>query len=297
MTENRNYKDTMFRILFRDKDKLLSLYNAVNGTHYTDVENLRITTLENAIYMNMKNDLSFVFDFSLSIYEHQSTMNPNIPLRDLFYVSKVLQGLTKDEDLYGSKEVKIPTPRFIVFYNGREEMPEKWTRKLSDLYEKNVAEPELELIVTVYNVNMGRNPSLFEACQTLKEYAQYVALVRKYVENMPVEEAVECAVTECIQKGILRDFLMQNRAEAIEVSIFEYNEEQHIKNEKKISYEDGLREGIEKGIEQGIEQGIQIMILDNIEEGKTKEQVIQKLVRRFNISQEVAESYCQKILK
>lgn len=123
MTENRNYKDTMFRILFRDKDKLLSLYNAVNGTHYTDVENLRITTLENAIYMNMKNDLSFVFDFSLSIYEHQSTMNPNIPLRDLFYVSKVLQGLTKDEDLYGSKEVKVPTPRFIVFYNGREETP------------------------------------------------------------------------------------------------------------------------------------------------------------------------------
>ena len=130
---------------------------------------------------------------------------------------------------------------------------------------------------------------MFEACQTLKEYAQYVALVRKYVENMPVEEAVECAVTECIQKGILRDFLMQNRAEAIEVSIFEYNEEQHIKNEKKISYEDGLREGIE--------QGITLMILDNYEEGKTKEQIIQKLVKRFDISPEAAERYCQKVSK
>ena len=293
MRKNRNYKDTMFRMIFREKDTLLSLYNAVNGTHYTNAEELHITTLENAVYMNMKNDLSFVFDFALSIYEHQSTVNPNIPLRDLFYVSKVLQGLTKDEDLYGSKEIKIPTPRFIVFYNGNEKRPEKWTRKLSDLYEKTLEKPELELIVTVYNVNMGMNQQLLEACTTLKEYAEYVAAVRSYLEYLPVEEAVECAVTECIEKGILRDFLSQNRAEAIEMSIFEYNEEQHIKNEKKIAYEDGLH----AGIEQGIERGMEIMILDNLEDGRTEEQIVCKLVKRFQINRETAEEYYRKALE
>lgn len=289
MKENRNYKDTMFRMIFREKDTLLSLYNAVNGTHYANAEELQITTLENAVYMNMKNDLSFVFDFTLSIYEHQSTVNPNIPLRDLFYVSKVLQGLTKDADLYGSKEIKIPTPRFIVFYNGSEKRPEKWTRKLSDLYEKTMEEPELELIVTVYNVNMGMNQQLLGACTALKEYAEYVAMVRSYLTYLSVEEAVERAVTECIEKGILRDFLSQNRAEAIEMSIFEYNEEQHIKNEKKIAYEDGLR--------TGIEQGINFMILDNVEDGRTQEQIVCKLVKRFQISRETAEDYYRKALE
>lgn len=149
------------------------------------------------------------------------------------------------------------------------------------------------MIVTVYNVNMGMNQQLLEACTTLKEYAEYVAVVRSYLEYLPVEEAVECAVAECIEKGILRDFLSQNRAEAIEMSIFEYNEEQHIKNEKKIAYEDGLH----AGIEQGIEQGMEIMILDNLEDGRTQEQIVCKLVKRFQISRETAEDYYRKALE
>ncbi len=107
----RNYKDTVFRMLFKEKENLLSLYNAVNGTAYTDVNKLEITTLENAVYMNYKNDISFVFDFRLMIYEHQSTANPNMPLRDLIYVAKVLQGRVKDENLYSATLVKIPAPR------------------------------------------------------------------------------------------------------------------------------------------------------------------------------------------
>lgn len=154
---HRNYKDTMFRMIFREKKNLLSLYNALNKTMYTDVENLEITTLENAVYMNYKNDISFVFDFELILYEHQSTVNPNMPLRDLLYVSRVIQNRIREENLYGSKQIQIPTPRFVIFYNGMDTQPEQQVLKLSDAYEKKQDKTELELSVTVYNINLGYN--------------------------------------------------------------------------------------------------------------------------------------------
>ena len=172
----RTYKDTMFRMLFREKKELLSLYNAVNGTKYTDVEGLEITTLENAVYMNYKNDISFVMNFELMLYEHQSTVNQNMPLRNLIYVTKVLQGITRNADLYGSALVRIPAPRFVIFYNGMQYQPERKILKLSDAFEKKLETPELELIVTMYNINFGQNKEILDACQTLKEYAWYVSV-------------------------------------------------------------------------------------------------------------------------
>lgn len=121
----RNFKDTVFRLIYRDKKELLSLYNALNGTDYTNEDELEVRTLENAVFMNVKNDVSFVFGMSLNLYEHQSTINPNMPLRDLFYVAHTLQEITKDENLYGEIPVRIPTPRFVVFYNGRKKRPER----------------------------------------------------------------------------------------------------------------------------------------------------------------------------
>lgn len=238
----RNYKDTVFRLLFAKKDKLLSLYNAVNGTDYTEAEALEVNTLENAIYMNMKNDISFVFDFSLNLYEHQSTVNPNMPLRNLFYVSKVLQKMVKDRNLYSSTIVTIPTPRFIVFYNGTEEYPERKVEYLSSAYEKEMENKELELAVTVINLNKG-NEELLEACRLLKEYVLYVERVRKYVQEMDVEAAVNRAVDECIREGILADFLLANRAEVVEVSIFEYDEEKHMNFVRAEGFEEGVTRG------------------------------------------------------
>ena len=170
----RNYKDIVFRMLFQKKENLLSLYNALNGTDYTFVEPLEITTLENAVYMNYKNDISFVFDFELFLYEHQSTLNPNMPLRDLLYVSRVLQNRIRDKNLYSRSLVRIPAPRFVVFYNGTDFQPEQHILYLSDTF------------------------------------------------DFPKD--VEKAVAHCIQNGILTDFLSQNRAEVIAVSIFEYDE-------------------------------------------------------------------------
>ncbi len=166
------YKDTMFRMLFKEKKNLLSLYNALNKTAYTDVDKLEITTLENAVYMNYKNDISFVFDYELMLYEHQSTVNPNMPFRDLIYVTKVLQTITKDENLYGQTLIKLPTPRFVVFYNGTNEQPKQQILRLSDAFQKKLDFPELELCVTVYNINWGNNQELMDACHTLREYAQ-----------------------------------------------------------------------------------------------------------------------------
>lgn len=266
----RNFKDTVFRMLFKEKKSLLNLYNALNKSTYTNADDLEITTLENAVYMNYKNDISFVFDFELMLYEHQSTYNPNMPLRDLFYVSRVLHNRVRDENLYSKKLIKIPAPQFVVFYNGVDSQPEQQILRLSDAFVKRQEPPALELMVRVYNINLGHNRELLDTCRLLKEYAQYVEKVRTFAKEMPFPEAVEQAVEYCIRNGILSDFLSRNRAEAIAVSIFEYDEEKHMQSERKEWREIGREIGREEGREEGENKVLQLMqkLLDA---GKTEE--------------------------
>ena len=215
----RNYKDTVFRMLFNNKEALLSLYNAINGTHYDRTDDLEIITLENAVYMAMKNDIAFILGLYMNLYEHQSTLNPNMPLRDLFYIAKQIEKLIVDDTLYSTRVVKIPTPKFIVFYNGVDACEERRILKLSDAFQKKEEEVDLELKVLVLNINAGMNRQIMESCQTLKEYSIYVERVRKYRAVMPIEQAVEKAVTECIRENILADFLKKQRAEVVAMSI------------------------------------------------------------------------------
>ena len=254
---NRNYKDTIFRMLFSDRESLLSLYNAVNKRNYTNPDDLEIVTLENAIYMGMKNDLAFILDMNLYLYEHQSTVNPNIPLRDLFYIAAEYQKLIDRKSLYSSAIQKIPTPGFFVFYNGIEPLEDCCISRLSDAFLHTGAEPALELIVTTLNINEGHNCELMQHCRKLKEYAQYVTKVRKYAEQLPLEDAVERAVTECIRENILADFLKKNRAEVVAMSIFEYDKVEEEKKLRKAEFEAGVEQGIEQGIEKGLAQGIE----------------------------------------
>ncbi|MCH5269230.1 MAG: hypothetical protein J1E83_00620 [Lachnospiraceae bacterium] len=263
----REYKDTLFRMLFNNPESLLSLYNAVNGTAYTDSGDLQIVTLENAIYMNMKNDLAFLIDLSLNLYEHQSSFNPNMPLRDLFYVAKEYQKLVDDDSLYSSKQVKIPTPRFVVFYNGTQKQPEIRVLRLSDAYESPTAEPELELVVTVYNINPGNNEKLLTDCPLLGEYMQYVERVRQYTEVMELAAAVERAVGECIEENILKEFLTKYRSEAIAVCIFEFDEEKYKKIEREVWREEGIALGIEQGLTQG-KNSLRLLIRKMTEAGE-----------------------------
>lgn len=239
---NREYKSSIFSMLFSDKKELLELYNAVNDTSYTDPELLEINTLENAIYMGVKNDVSFLIALRLYLYEHQSTWNPNMPVRDLFYVADEYSALTEKMNLYGKKRIKIPAPRFLVFYNGEDECPDRMVLKLSDLYYTKEEDPSLELKVVVLNVNKGRNEKLMNACRTLRDYAEYTARVRDYARKMNLREAVERAVTECIREGILEGFLRKNRAEAIKVSIYEYDAQKHLRMEREEAKAEGQEE-------------------------------------------------------
>jgi len=249
VTINRKQKDTIFRRLFNDKKKLLELYNALNNSHYTNEDELTIETLENAIYMTMKNDVAFVLDFHLHLYEHQSTYNPNMPLRDLFYVSSEYQKLVRGVSLYSSKKVKIPAPRFVVFYNGIEKRPEREIMKLSDLYEVTETDPALELQVLVLNINEGNNVDLREKCRILNEYMLYIERIRFYMknQNLSIQEAVEYAVEDCIKEGILADFLTRHKSEAINMSIFEYDEEKEMRlfgeAERSLGFECGMERG------------------------------------------------------
>ena len=250
---NRKYKDTVFRMLFSDKNHLLSLYNAVSGKAYTDPEQLQIVTLENAVYMGMKNDLAFIIDTNLFLYEHQSTYNPNMPLRDLFYISSEYQKLVDKKSLYSSKLQKIPAPKFLVFYNGTEAMEDSRTEYLSEAFENQTGEPDLELKVLTLNINRGHNLELMKQCSALKEYAQYVERVRSYVGEMRLDVAVHRAVDECIQEGILEEFLRQQRAEVEAVSIFEYDKEEEERKLREAEYEAGREDGKKEGEAAGRE--------------------------------------------
>ena len=271
---NRQYKDTVFRMLFSEKENLLSLYNAVTGNAYQNADDLKIVTLENAIYMGMKNDLAFMLETNIYLYEHQSTLNPNIPLRDLIYIGIEYQQYVDDKSLYSSRLQKIPAPKFMVFYNGTDAVDDRVELRLSNAYEHLAGELDLELKVLMLNVNEGHNKELMEQCQTLKEYAIYVARVRKYTSEMNLNDAVARAIDECIKEGILVEFLRKNRSEVKMVSILEYDKEWEEKKLRKAEYEAGRSEGIEIGKSEGIEigktEGIEIGKSKGIEIGRDK---------------------------
>ena len=259
---NRHYKDTVFRMLFKEKKRALGLYNAISGKQYTDSEKLEVITLENAIYMGMKNDLAFLVDCDLYLLEHQSTINRNMPFRFLQYVSDEYSKLTVSDDMYGEKLVRVPTPHFLVFYNGVRAFPERQELKLSEAFQTPEAEPQLELRVQVLNINEGFNNGLKEQCETLAEYMQYVEKVRSYVKVMPIGDALDRAVNECIEQGILREFLLRNKAEVKHMSIYEYDEEASRRALRENAYEEGEKSGEAKGEKKGKINSILLLLED-----------------------------------
>ncbi|MBP3474805.1 MAG: hypothetical protein J6K48_00580 [Lachnospiraceae bacterium] len=250
------YKDRVFRLLYKDKGRLLELYNALNDTCYTNEADLTVNTLENAIFMKMKNDVSFLIGYSMCLYEHQSTYCPNMPLRGFLYLADLYKRHIKDIDLSIQKKITIPTPHYIIFYNGTERDEEEFTQKLSESFEDST-EGCLELTVRTLNINYGHNKALMDKCRTLADYSYFIAEIRKNLETMPLKSAVITAVDTCIRKDILRDFLLEQKAEVISMSIYEYNEEYV----KKTLYEDGFDNGHSKGKQEGIA----VNLVENVE--------------------------------
>ena len=219
---NREYKDRLFTFIFGKEENrpyLLQLYNALNGTSYTDPSELEITTLQ---------------DSELSLYEQQSSYNPNMPLRGLMYFSALYRQFLSRQgtDLYSSSLVKIPSPRYVVFYNGLRELPDVSKLRLSDAFEIPDESGEFEWTATVYNVNAGRNPAIMESCVALAQYADFIQWVRENSETMPAKDAVDAAVRQAIAQNYLNGFFKKHREEVVDVSLTEFNEEEFVRNRR-----------------------------------------------------------------
>lgn len=252
-TVNREHKDRLFRFLFGNKEKkewTLSLYNAVNGTSYTQPDDILFTTIDDAVYMGMKNDLSFILFHVMNIYEQQSTYNPNMPVRQLMYVGKLYDKYIQMNGLniYGKKLMRLPIPKLVVFYNGTAEK-EDTVLNLSDAFktDKEPLEPDIEVRVRMININSGKNPEMMKSCRPLAEYAWLVEEIRKNRKGMEIEEAVDKAIDDMPQDYEIRPFLMGNKAEVKDLCITEYNEAETMKMIREESHEEGRKEGQKEG--------------------------------------------------
>ena len=250
-THNRQYKDRLWRMVFNNKEDLLQLYNAINHTDYQNPDDLVVNTLEDVLYLSMKNDVSFLVGGTMNLYEHQSTFNPNMPLRGIFYFSRLYEGYVADNNLmiYHEKRVRLPKPKYIVFYNGTKNQPDSMELRLSDCFENTDNEaPCLECTATMLNINYGHNQELMKHCRRLEEYSIFVQCVREYIQSEPsVEDALEKAIDTCINQDVLADFLKKHRAEVTNMILTTYDKDLYEKILKEDAKEEGREEGLTKG--------------------------------------------------
>jgi hypothetical protein len=271
MSVNAKYKDSVFTKLFDDEDRLRELYSALEGVEYDPTLPITINTLQDVLYMNQMNDLSFtVGDKMVFVIEHQSTPNPNMPLRILLYVARIYEKIVERRSLYKDTLVKVPKPEFIVLYNGLEKMPEKQELRLSDAFigldsDKRTA---LDLTVAVYNINKGWNAELLQRSEHLAGYAEFVAKVRENEAAMPKEQAVTEAVRYCIRNGILASFLEEHGSEVVNMVLSEWN----LDEAKEVWQEEARDEGRIEGRVEG-----EAKVLELVKQGYTAEQIEARL--------------------
>ena len=264
---NREYRDRLFKAIFgrnneQSKRWRLELYNALNGTSYTDPDALEVNTIENVIYMTMKNDVSFLVDSQMTLYEQQSAYNPNMPLRGFFYFSQLYQmHIAKNKlNIHSSKLIKVPEPRFVVFYNGTRNKPDTFKLRLSDAFDRkdddgdagshktDGSKPEkeaqdFEWTATVININPGHNSTLQKNCKPLYDYVRYVGRITDNQKNgMSVKDAVDDAVAWAIDENLLDGFFSIHKAEVIAMCLTEFDVESAIKTWRTDGYEEGKQE-------------------------------------------------------
>ena len=241
----RGHKDRLFCDLFSYKENALSLYNAINGTAYENVDELEIVTLTDVVYLTMKNDAAVCFQGKLDLWEQQSSVNENMPLRGFMYFAREYEGwlAVNEKDIYGEKLVQIPTPGFYILYNGSKPMPERKEYRLSDAFETFV--PGYEWTAHMININAGYNKDLMKRCTPLKGYSQLIENIRQnQKQGMKLEEAVNNAIDQCIEEDILKSYLLKNKGEVMSMILTEYNEKLH----NKTLREEGREEGHEQGL-------------------------------------------------
>ena len=267
----RQTKDIVFRLVFgNDRQALLQLYNVLHGTAYTDPHELQIVTLDNAIYISRKNDLAFLLAGSINMYEHQSTLNPNMPVRFLIYLAQEYQLLVEstDKSLYGSEMIPLPTPQCVVFYNGTADTPDEYELRLSSAFSNQNVEPAVEVVVKVININYGHNEYLMQGCGMLSQYAQFVAATREYANRYNNrEEAMNAAIEYCIEHGILEDILRKHRSQVLGSLLEEFDEKKYARTLREEGYEAGRTDGFTEGEQYGLEQGKNKLLVKLVKDG------------------------------
>lgn len=254
----QDYKDRLFKFIFgnpENKQWTLSLYNAINGTSYTNPEDIQFNTIGDAVYMRMKNDISFIVAFEMDLWEHQSSFNPNMPMRFFIYAGRLYEKYIAASDYYqySSSLQPVPRPVCLCFYNGTKEQPESQVLRLSDAYE---GEGDIEVKVTMLNINYGKNKQLMDACEPLKEYAWLVDAVRRHQsEKMDLDAAVDAALDEMPDAFVIKPFILENKAEVKSMFLTEYNEEKVMEKERQEGRQEGAMEEREKVASTMLKEG------------------------------------------
>ena len=316
---NREYKSDVISMMLQIPEYALDVYNAMNNSGYTDPDMIQIMRLENGISLSVRNDASFFISNYLNLYEHQSTYSPNAPLRFLIYLTNLLKTTIRKRDLYSRKRVQIATPHFAVFYNGTEKRPEKEVIKLSDAFINHTDTPEIELTVTVYNINPDNNTQLLEKSKVLSGYMIFVNRVRENLEHQrkieqntrflsseyneaehddtelmeDLEAAINEAIDHCIENHIMETFFRENRSEVTNSMLLDYTWERREELIRAEEYEDGKREGYAEGEKcgraEGEENAHRYLINRWLQKGKTIAEIADDLGK--------SEEYVENLMK
>ena len=272
-TVNREYKDRLFKFIFGNPDKkewTLSLYNAMNGSNYTDPNDISLNTIEDAVYMGMKNDVSFLISDTFNLYEHQSSFNPNMPMRFLIYAGMLYDKYTEsseDYHKYRSKQQKAPTPKCVCFYNGTKETGDRVILSLSDSFHSGVT-ADIEVRVTMVNINFGHNAELLDSCKPLGDYSFFVDRVRANKVTLgSLEKSIDAAITMLPDSSLIKPFLMANRAEVKSMFITEYDEERAFAQQRAEAIAEGREEGRVEGRVEGRAEGGLLMLVKLVRNG------------------------------
>ena len=256
------FKDRLFTFIFgraENREWTLDLYNAMNGTHYADPEAIQINTIREVLYLSMRNDVSFLLSEEMNLYEQQSTFNPNMPVRQLQYCGYLYEKYIKENSLkkYGGKILKLPVPKLVVFYNGKQNEPDDQILRLSDSFPPG-SKGDIEVCVRMVNINYGRSPELLAACRPLNEYSWFVAEVRSKGKTMSIEDAVDSTISSIPGDFVLKPFFTTHRVEVRGMMLMEYDEEEAHKQFKEEGFEEGRENTLTSIARRMTNQGVRV---------------------------------------
>ena len=276
---NRRYKDSVFVDLFSEdrtaKANFLALYNALHGTDYQSTAILKNTRLKQVLYMSFANDVSYLVDNKIIVLaEHQSTINPNMPIRCLEYIAHLYEQFYKSKEKYSRKQLAIPTPEFYIFYNGKQPYTTNSVLKLSDSFTQTYDEYALELSVKVVNINYDKASEILKLCKPLEQYSLFVDAVRRNIA-VDKEHGFEKAIKECIQNDILREYLQRKAKEVLNMLIGEYDYDTDIAVQREESFDMGLVEGEARGRSEGSRQAKLETAKNLLQLGLSREKIAQ----------------------